>query len=60
MTMTAEPATHLRRRTRPERTPESKYVAALRVMLENPAEQPNWPEIRQAIEYLTATSALGA
>ena len=43
-----------------EPTTESEHVATLRAMLDDPAEQPNWPEIRQAIEYLTATTVLAA
>lgn len=44
----------------PEPTAESEHVAKLRAMLDDPAEQTNWPEIRAAIAYLTATSTRGA
>jgi hypothetical protein len=50
--------TDLPRTTTP--TPESENLARLWAMLDDPAERDNWPEIDQAIVYLTATTALGA
>lgn len=44
----------------PEATAESANVAALRAALEDEAQCADWPEIRAAIDYLTATSVLAA
>lgn len=38
----------------------AENLARLRAMLADEAERENWPEIEQAIVYLTATSMLGA
>jgi hypothetical protein len=38
----------------------AENLARLRAMLEDESERDNWPEIEQAIVYLTATSVLGA
>ncbi len=38
----------------------AENLAQLRVMLADESERDNWPEIEQAIVYLTATSVLGA
>lgn len=43
-----------------ESTPESVNLARLRAMRADEAHRADWPEIEQAIRYLTATSVLGA
>lgn len=61
--MTITDVTHLRTRTRVHEavsTPESERVAELRRMLEDPCWSAHVEEIRDAIAYLTATSALAA
>lgn len=42
-----------------EQTPESQNLARLRLMLKDEANRSDWPEIRAAIVYLTATKVLG-
>lgn len=41
-------------------TPQSQNLARLRAMLLDESERKNWPDIQRAIEYLTATTVLGA
>lgn len=38
----------------------AENLSRLKAMLKDEAERDNWPEIEQAIVYLTATAVLGA